>query len=35
MSTSALILAYIGAFSTAATFVKFVTYLDRPRQKRT
>lgn len=34
MSTSALILATIGAFSTATSFVKFISYLDRPRRKR-
>ena len=35
MSTSALILATIGAFSTASTFVKFISRLDEPRRKRT
>ena len=35
MSTSALILAYIGAFSTAATFMKFISHLETPRKKRT
>lgn len=35
MSTSALILAYIGTFSTAAAFMRLLARLDAPRKKKT